>query len=502
MVARALLAHATDAQRFSLLPPAEAVREAASLHGRLSLARELARDGLRQRPAAWQAALVLGGATYREWSMAADPRLFVRREEWEAPLLLARALAPGERDADELRCGALLPLWSGLGGERDELLPLLSRCFASPAFLAGALPFWLEIEPRAGVARAVLPPTPEGWQSLAEAAARRGDWEEHLLARRRAEELQLGSLSRRLRHAEALLVDGADWMARAEMHAVVASAPPGPGAVPLLRRALARCPAGVPSQALQPQLRILLDWAVERCVWGQCPLPPAALGRLVHWSGELPSPQRAAALLAIGERPRAEALVAAVEAPLADERWADYLLLLARHSLEVGDRAAAARALAALAPERAGGALARALDAAATGSSAPGERAWPLSAWHWRRGVPRLELLAGETASGLEVENLLGPAAGAAVELRWDGIPTARRVVLPGEVMAVPVRVSPGPHLLELVSLAGGEVQPGPVRLTGPPARGARVGTSGAEPTAPGGAGSKRRPTPARASSG
>lgn len=465
-IARALLADAAGAHHGPDPAAVDAGREAKSRRARLSLARDLAREGLRRRPASWQAALVLGGTTYVEWTMTADPRLFDRRGEWEAPLLVARALAPAERDAEELRCGALLPLWSSLGDERERLLPLQSRCFASPAFLAAALPFWLEVEPRAEVAHAVLPPVPEAWQGLADAATRRGDWEQHLLARRRAEELLLAASRGRLRRAEALLAAGAEQAAAAEMQAVVAATPPGPRAIPLLSMALSRCPAGVPPSSLQPHVRAHLDWVLERCLWGPCPLSPPALARLALWAGELPPQQRAAALVVAGERPRAEALAAALEAPFADERWADYLLLLARHSLATGDREGASRALAALAADRADGPLARALGAAASGSPVRGERTWPLGAWRWRRGVPRLEILAGEPASGLEVTNLLAPPAGAAIEVRWDGAEAARRVIRQGAILRLPVRVTPGPHLLEIVPLAGGEVQPGPARLT------------------------------------
>ena len=58
---------------------------------------------------------------------------------------------------------------------------------------------------------------------------------------------------------------------------------------------------------------------------------------------------------------------------------------------------------------------------------------------------------------------------GAAIEVRWDHEMIALEAVAPDCVVTAPVRVTPGPHILELESVAGGRVLPGAVRLASTP---------------------------------
>jgi hypothetical protein len=106
-VARALLAEAFDYGAFETLPPREAAEAVAGINDRLDLARTIAAETLAARPSAWQAAMILGGATYRLWSARGDPRVFADRAAWEDRCLRPRALAPGRTN-----CCASSP-WRG-----------------------------------------------------------------------------------------------------------------------------------------------------------------------------------------------------------------------------------------------------------------------------------------------------------------------------------------------------------------------------------------------------
>jgi hypothetical protein len=95
-------------------------------------------------------------------------------------------------------------------------------------------------------------------------------------------------------------------------------------------------------------------------------------------------------------------------------------------------------------------------------------RQWGPEEWGWRKEVARLELVAAESAPGIELELAEIPAAGTVLELRLDGAELGAFAVpasggnLP---LRIPVAVRPGLHVLELTSTYGGQVLPGAARL-------------------------------------
>ncbi len=107
-VARALLAEAYDQRWLQNLEPSQRQQEIAKLGERLELARDLATEVLSTRPATWQAAMILGGASLYESVGSGTPGVITAREPWEKPLRAALGLAPGEEEPRSLLAGAYL----------------------------------------------------------------------------------------------------------------------------------------------------------------------------------------------------------------------------------------------------------------------------------------------------------------------------------------------------------------------------------------------------------
>ncbi|HXO29717.1 MAG TPA: hypothetical protein VOA80_20360, partial [Thermoanaerobaculia bacterium] len=135
--ARASLAAELDPVRRSDLPPAEEARQRAEGAARMKATADLAGRALAERPAAWEAAMVMGAATYLSWSQARDPQLFTAAPAWERPLETASALAPGRNEAARLLAAAYLELWPVLSpAKRDRERRLLATVFTDPVAFA------------------------------------------------------------------------------------------------------------------------------------------------------------------------------------------------------------------------------------------------------------------------------------------------------------------------------------------------------------------------------
>ena len=97
-------------------------------------------------------------------------------------------------------------------------------------------------------------------------------------------------------------------------------------------------------------------------------------------------------------------------------------------------------------------------------------RSWPATAWTWRGGIARLEMVLAEPAAGLAVALDEVPANGSVVELRLDGAALAGFPVRPAAAGPFPTlrAMTPlrrGIHILELATRDGGRVLPGGVEL-------------------------------------
>lgn len=528
--ARASLAAELDPVRRSDLPPAEEARQRAEGAARMKATADLAGSALAERPAAWEAAMVMGTATYLSWSQARDPQLFTAAPAWERPLETAMALAPGRDEAARLLAGAYLELWPVLSpAKRDRERRLLAAVFTDPAAFASLIGPWLVTAANREEAFAPVPRTPDAWAKLQQIYAQQADWPGFCEARQRWDLALQASLTGRLAAAEERR---ASSDSRGMFLEVAIEARPGRRYLGLLGRALEDCPPGSVDRHTAELLEKHLVWTLERCRLDHCPLSQRAMRRLAGFSRDLDPRVDAMAALITDDQPRAEVLERTYATDWSED-WAAYRLLKAKLLTERGDRKAsvdgpvrddragrgeplsqaqrtghdgqghASEITAALAwvPKswqqrpsywQVRAAAAReAGDAAAEGVAARelarlAAREWPATAWHFHDGLPRLELLAAAGASGLELRIDEAPPRGAAAEVRLDESILGTFPVAAGMVIALRTPIAPGLHLLEIESVAGGAVLPGAVRLARADAAGAGGGTAvdggGAEP--------------------
>ena len=519
--ARASLAAELDPARRSDLPPAEEARQRAEGSARMTATARLAGSALAERPAAWEAAMVMGAATYLSWSQARDPQLFTAAPAWERPLETAVALAPGRNEAARLLAAAYLELWPVLSpAKRDRERRLLAGVFTDPAAFASLIGPWLITAANREEAFAPVPQTPEAWAKLQQIYAQQADWQGFCEARERWDLALQASLTSRLAAAE---VRRASSDARDRFLEIATDARRGRRYLGLLGRALEGCPPGSVDRHTAELLKKHLVWTLERCRLDRCPLSPRALRRLAGFCRDLDPRIDAMAALITGDLPRAEVLERTYATDWSED-WAAYRLLKAKLLIERGDRgerndranlndriarddrgpepevAAALAGVPTSWQERPSywqvraAAAREARDAAAEAVAARelarlAAREWPATAWHFYDGLPRLELLAAAGASGLELTIDEAPPRGAAAEVRLDESILGTFPVTAGMVVSLPTPIAPGLHLLEIDSVAGGAVLPGAVRL----ARADLGGSGGGTAASGGGSGSDPR---------
>jgi hypothetical protein len=480
---RARIAAARAVLGAELEPSRPAVRDAGI--SRLAAASNEAAAALAVRPAAWDAAMVLGAATYLDWSELRDPRLFQRYAAWEAPLETALALAPSRREPARFLAAAYLEVWPAMTpAKRAAARHVLATALADPEGFGGLLVPWLQAASSRDEAFSLVPDDPEAWRRVAALLAERRDWEGESVARRRAARAVERRLRGELAAAEEHLERGDDAGARERFLAVAASAAPGAGREDLLGRALDECPPGVADAATAAKLSGQLAWVLDRCQIAGCPLEPQALRRLTRFCRDLPPPEAALAAVLGGELARAEQLERHAE-PEEGAAWAPYFVEKARALAAAGRTADAAAALDRVDPGVRGPAYWRARREVAQAVGDPAveaqaeERlrqlaatAWPPSAWTWRGSVARLSLLTAADAAGVRIEIAQAPPGGALVEVRLDDAVLGSTPALPGGAVTLSAPIAAGLHRLELESIGGGAVTPGAVGLAAPAAGG------------------------------
>ena len=332
--ARASLAAELDPVRRSDLPPAEEARQRAEGSARMAATARLAGSALAERPAAWEAAMVMGAATYLSWSQARDPQLFTAAPAWERPLETAVALAPGRNEAARLLAGAYLELWPVLSpAKRDRERRLLAAVFSDPVAFASLIGPWLVTATNREEAFAPVPQTPEAWAKLQQIYGQQADWQGFCEARGRWDLALQASLTSRLAAAEERR---AVSDARDRFLEVAIEARPGRRYLGLLGRALEDCPPGSVDRHTSELLEKNLVWTLERCRLDRCPLSPRAMRRLAGFCRDLDPRIDAMAALVTGDRPRAE-LLERTYATDWSEDWAAYRLLKAKLLAERGD---------------------------------------------------------------------------------------------------------------------------------------------------------------------
>jgi hypothetical protein len=476
-IARALLAESFDYRSFALLPLREAADAAARVNERLELAREIAAQALARRPSAWQAAMILGGATYRLWSSRGDPRLLSDSAAWEGPLLAASRLAPGEDEPLRVLAVAWLEVWPSLpAAKRNEAVTSLRRAFQDPETFARCAELWLAAASTREMAFELVPDTAGAWSVLEGSYAAKGMWDDFCAARQRRDEALERELKRRVSDVAVHLRGGDPAGARSLAVGVVATAPTETRFRDVVKEALTLCPPRTVSSA--EAFHRWLSWALEGSVRGQERLPPEVVARLGAASGDLPAPEAAFAQLAAGSLPQAEVSERRSEA-LNTEAWAPYWVAKAR-ALARQHRGFEAASTLALMNRRWRGSVpaadarlavveasgdAGALSAAREALAALAATSWPATAWEWRGSVARLDLLVATAALGLTLSFDSVPPKGAALQVRVDGETVAVAAVAAGERLRITAKLAPGAHLVEVEPLAGGRILLGTLSL-------------------------------------
>lgn len=477
-LARALVAEALDPASFRGLPTREAVEAVSGIGERLELAEALASDAWRERPANWQAAMLVGAARYWSWARSGDERLVTRREEWEKPLEAARSLAPGSPEPLRFLALAYLETWPALTeSERTAAVALLPDAFKDPLTLRLGAPRWLAVAPDREAGLAVVPAEPWAWLTIQRGMATARDWTGVCDARGRYLDALDVELDRRLDEVRARL-DGGDadgaWETALR---IVGDAPPDLRFRDAVAAALRLAPPGAPRQGYAAAMARWLDWALVGAVRGSPRFDEDVIARLISGSGDLPLEQRALAELAAGDLAKAEVVERRAEA-LGLEAWAPYSLLKARVLAARGETRAARAALGLVHRAWRLGAVdlaARFVVAEASGDAAETAAAraaferlaaarWEAIDWRWDGARASVDLVLARPTDGFDVAIDVAPARGAAIVVVVDGGEVCAEPVARGEELTVAVRLGAGLHRVEVASIGGGRVAPGELR--------------------------------------
>jgi hypothetical protein len=479
-IARALTAEALDFSDFRSLPLREAVDDVARIGDRLELGQRIAVDVLRVEPANWEAAMVLGSARYLGLSRTGDARFFNDRPYWERPLSLAVTLAPQYDEPMRVLSGARLEIWPTLtGDEQHQTRELLHRAFADPPTFTRLAAIWLEAAGSRDAAFGLIPRTSAAWALVEDLYGQRREWDSLIAARERFRTALAAELQRGAVEFNEQLRGGNIAVARSLALALVAKAPPDGRFRQLVEDLLGRCPPlSVVGEGEAAFLR-WLRWSNDRYLREHDPLSALVILRMIEGLHDtVPAAEAAVAVLSTGNLAAAERWEHRSEA-LNTEEWAPYCLAKARVLAgrgDVGDAAAflvkANRSWRGSPPEL----MTRlaVLDASADTSAqlaareeerAVAARAWPATAWRWRAGRARLDLLAAVPASTLSITWDVAPDEGGVVEVRLDGTAVATEKVHKGATTTIAAQVSADAHLLDVEPVAGGKVAPGSVVL-------------------------------------
>ncbi len=477
-VARKLVYQALAAS--DAAPPQAGKRNAAA---GLPVARELALEVLRQQPNNWQAMMFLGAATYLEWSLGSDRRLYTAAGEWQGPLLEAIEQARGQPEPRRFLAAAYLETWAALSeAKRASAIELVKTMFRQdPDSFDRLGPVWLEVAGDRESALEVIPDLPRPWHALERSFAQKRDWDSFCMARRRYLDALRRQLSAELEEAEQRLRLGDLTGGRQMCLSVVVSCPRDGSFADLAGRALELYPPGLQGLRAKDTLKAWLLWALELNTLGIDPFSPKVIRRLTDAIGELDPPIGARAALIADDVHHLDRYRKLADSTQSKE-WAPFLIAETRWLIErdtAEDLGAATRALGDVHRSARSSApywSARRQLARATGDlsdlataeeqlAALQSRQWRASDWRWRGRRMTLDLHPEVQGTGLALTIAKTPAQGAVAEVLWDGSPVAMRPIATGQTIELAIDIEPGPHLLELRSLAGGEIQPGPARL-------------------------------------
>lgn len=462
-VARALLARELD-RRFG----GEEVIAGDAQPPPLATARELARVSLERQPASWQAALVLGGATYLEVGRRRDSARSPDTESWTAPLQLARRLAPGQPEPARLLAAASLGEWSRLDeDERQAAAEVVAAALRDPRSFDLLVAYWLRVAPNLERALAAIPDAAWAWDRLGNQYANNADWERFAEVHNRWRRALENDLGARLETARRMASGGERRGARERARSILGVAPPShefraifAGALDLLRLESV-------DRGYSAPLRDWLLWSLDRCRENRCPFAAADIELLFAATSALAPAERAQAAIAASRLD----VVARAEAALhpSDPAAIDFYVLKGRWMAQRGDLRAALEALATPArvpPTRVGywrqlaeiQRLAdnpRAAAAANTTLQSMAAARWPGHQFRKHYDTLRLELHSAADADGLRLRWGDLAAGGGAVAIRWDGRVVGTYAVGAGIPTRIEIPVERGVHLIEVLPVRG-----------------------------------------------
>ncbi|HPS76722.1 MAG TPA: hypothetical protein PLS53_01050, partial [Thermoanaerobaculaceae bacterium] len=466
-VARALVNEAVDMSGFANLPPREAAEAAALVGSRLELAETLATEAHRERPAAWQASMLVGAARYLMWSRSGDPKLFERRSEWEEPLIRAVATAPEEEEPLRLLAVTRLELWPALSAaERSRAREVLRNAFQDPGASQKLLATWLHVAGSTEEALAILPQRSETWATVARSFATDRDWGAYIEILHHQDRIRRRELDAQVREIGERLSGGDAVTARRLAMQLLGAAPLDRDGADVVARVVGLLPPAAASS--EKAGAVWVRWTGMRLVRGLPGLPPAVAARLLGWTGTLPPEEQALGKLAAGDLSGAEQLERRSEETNL-EGWAPYFIAKARLLAEFGDLAAARASLAQV--HRAWRKRPAALHAAVLVAEKQGGEAgavarqelvqvaaaaWQGTAWLWESGRAELEIELMHAVAGLAIKIDLAPPAGAVVSVRIDDLPRELQLATAGAVVEIRKALQPGIHIIEVSTVTTG----------------------------------------------
>lgn len=446
----------------------------------LPLAKELAAEVLRAQPGDWQASMLLGTATYLEWSLTQNRRLFTEAAAWEKPLQHSIELAPGHLEPKRLLATAYLEVWFALSPTKKTLARgVLREVFsADQRAYRALLPAFVAVTPDFEEIFDVIPSEPEAWQDVERIYSERRAFGALAAARERYLQALEARIEKRYAEAEERIGLGDFYRSRYLLLKNLAEAPPSARFAPHVARALELYPPGLHGLTAGEPLRGWLDWLLELDRLGLHPIEPRLVGRLLDAVGEIDPAKGAHAALVAGDLNQAERYSRLSEAPQV-ESWGPYLIARAHQEIDKGLFAEARQSLDMVyfgTQRQAPYLLARLKLAQALGDAgginlARAELArqqkqeWEPLDWKFLGNRRRLELLPSRAARGLTIEIQDGPNWGSVIEVLLDGRSLKTAVVQNGHAFRLEVPIEARLHLLEIEPLMTANVVPGRVRL-------------------------------------
>lgn len=443
-------------------------------------ARELAHHVLRAQPSDWQASMLLGTATYLEWSLAEDRRLFTQAATWEKPLQHAIELAPTRLEPKRLLATAYLEVWYALSPAKKPVAKeILRQVFASDQRAYRALlPTFIAVTPSFEEIFEVIPAEPEAWADLEKIYGERRAFGALAAAHERRLQALEARLEARFAEARARIAGGDFFRSRSLLLRNLVEAPPSLRFAPHVARALELYPPGLHGLTSVQELRAWLDWLLDLDRLGRHPVEPKLVGRLIDAIGEIDAPTGALAALVAGDPYQADRYARLGDTPQLED-WGPYLIARANQEIDQGKYAEAREKLDMVyygtqrqAPYLlAKMKLAKALGDAGGLSLARAElsrqqkETWSALDWRTAGKRRRLELLPARAARGFEIEIEEAPGWGSIINVMLDGRSLGTPIVQNGQLLRIKTPVDARLHVLEIEPLVMAEVVPATVRL-------------------------------------